>query len=199
MRLAGISPALFRPVKRILQIAIVTACILAVTVVPVSAATLQRLSLDDMIAQSPSIVRGTVTASWAAFTGSIVYTHYKIQVSEQFKGTPSSSVEIMVPGGTVKESHQSFSGSPLLNQGDEFVFFLWTSKTGITWITGLTQGLFALPAGSPSDATATRQPSRELTLDAATARPVKDTSLSMSLSELRARVAASLAAQGGAK
>ena len=152
--------------------------------------------MDDMIAKSTGIVRGTVTASWSAFTGSVIYTHYRIQVSESFKGAASSSVEIMVPGGTVKDLHQGFSGSPVLNKGDQFVFFLWTSKAGITWITGLTQGLFTLPAGSPADAVATRQPSRELTLDAATGRPVKDTALSMSLSDLRSRVAAS---QGGAK
>ncbi len=72
-----------------------------------------------------------------------------------------------MPGGTVNGVQQSFSGSPLLKQGDEFVFFLWTSNTGITWITGLTQGLFALPAGD----TATRiewphgTASRELMLD----------------------------------
>ena len=52
----------------------------------------------------------------------------------------------MVPGGAVNGMQQSFSGSPVLNRGDEFVFFLWTSNSGITWITGLTQGLFALPA-----------------------------------------------------
>jgi hypothetical protein len=197
--LAGIPPALFSPVKRISQIATVFACVFTAALQSLAGATLQRLSLDEMIAKSTGIVRGTVTASWSAFTGSIIYTHYKIQVSEQFKGTNSGSVEIMVPGGAVGDLHQSFSGSPLLNQGDEFVFFLWTSKTGITWITGLTQGLFALPAGSPVDASATRQPSRELTLDGTTGRPVKDTVLSLSLSDLRTRVAASVAAQGGAK
>ena len=185
--------------KRLLQFAVVTACLLMAALLPLRSATLERLSMDDMIGKSTSIVRGTVTASWSAFTGSVIYTHYKIQVSERFKGAASSTVEIMVPGGTVKDLHQGFSGSPLLNKGDEFVFFLWTSKAGITWITGLTQGLFTLPAGSPSEATATRPPSRELTLDAVTGRPVKDTALSMSLSELRSRVAASVAAQGGAK
>src|SRR5450432_2029761 len=83
-----------------------------------------------------------------SLTGSVIYTHYQIQVSEQFKGATRNSVEVMTPGGTVKALHQSFSGSPVLNQGDEFVFFLWTSKGGITWITGLTQGLFSL-AGEP--------------------------------------------------
>jgi hypothetical protein len=106
----------------------------------------------------------------------------------------------MLPGGTAKGLSQSFSGSPVLKQGDEFVFFLWTSKGGITWITGLTQGLFSLPPGDGgTDRMATRAASRELMLDQQTSRPVKDAALTMSLSELRSRIAATLAAQGGGK
>ena len=169
----------------------------AASVLPVECATLERLSLDDVIVRSTTIVRGKVTASWAAYTGSVIYTHYQVQVSEQFKGTAAGTVEVMTPGGTVKGLTSSYSGSPVLNVGDEFVFFLWTSKGGITWITGLTQGLFALsPAAVDPERTATRAASRELMLDAATARPVKDAPLSMRLSELRARI---VAAQGGGK
>jgi hypothetical protein len=168
-------------------------------VLPLQSATLERLSLDDMITRSTTIVRGKVSASWTAFTGSVIYTHYQIQVSEQFKGTAQNTVEVMTPGGTVKGLSQSFSGSPVLNQGDEFVFFLWTSKSGITWITGLTQGLFSLTGESTSDRTATRSASRELMLDPDTSRPVKDTALSMKLSVLRSRIASSIAAQGGVK
>jgi hypothetical protein len=187
-------------VKRYLILAmVVTSCVL-----PLQCATLERLSLDDMITRSTTVVRGKVTAAWAAYTGSVIYTHYQIQVSEQFKGTPRNSVEVMLPGGTARGLSQSFSGSPVLKQGDEFVFFLWTSKGGITWITGLTQGLFALAsAGAGTDAgtdrMATRAASRELMLDHETSRPVKDTALTMSLSELRSRIAATLAAQGGGK
>jgi hypothetical protein len=183
-------------VKRYLILAmVVTSCIL-----PLPGATLERLSLDDMITRSTSIVRGKVTASWPAFTGSVIYTHYQIQVSEQFKGTPRNSVEVMVPGGTARGLSQDFSGSPVLKQGDEFVFFLWTSKGGITWITGLTQGLFSLaPGDAGTDRVATRAASRELMLDRQTSRPVKDTALTMSVSELRTRIAATLAAQGGGK
>ena len=186
--------ALVACVKRYVILAmLVTSCVL-----PLPSATLERLSLDDMITRSTTIVRGKVAASWAAYTGSVIYTHYQIQVSEQFKGTPRSSVEVMLPGGAAKGMSQSFSGSPVLKQGDEFVFFLWTSKGGITWITGLTQGLFSLPPGDEgTDRMATRAASRELMLDRQTSRPVKDTPLTMSLSELRTRIAATLAAQGG--
>jgi hypothetical protein len=188
--------ALVACVKRYAILAmLVTSCVLRLP-----SATLERLSLDDMITRSTTIVRGTVAASWPAFTGSVIYTHYQIQVSEQFKGTPRNSVEIMMPGGTAKGLSQSFSGSPVLKQGDEFVFFLWTSKGGITWITGLTQGLFSLPPGNAgADRVATRAASRELMLDRQTSRPVKDIALTMSLSELRSRIAATLAAQGGGK
>ena len=188
--------ALVAGVKRYVILAmLVTSCVL-----PLPSATLERLSLDDMITRSTTIVRGKVAASWAAYTGSVIYTHYQIQVSEQFKGTPRDSVEVMLPGGTAKGLSQSFSGSPVLKQGDEFVFFLWTSKGGITWITGLTQGLFSLPPGDAgTDRVATRAASAELMLDQHTSRPVKDTALTMSLSELRSRIAATPAAQGGGK
>ncbi|MEO8594319.1 MAG: hypothetical protein ABI759_13465 [Candidatus Solibacter sp.] len=182
--------------KRILIVAMV----LASCLLPLHSATLERLSLDDLIVRSTTIVRGKVTGSWADFTGSVIYTHYKVQVSEQFKGVARSTVEVMTPGGSVKGVQSTFSGSPLLNNGDEFVFFLWTSKTGITWITGLTQGLFSLASeAGPADRMATRTASRELMLDPATSRPVKDTTLNMKLSDLRSRIAATLAAQGGGK
>jgi hypothetical protein len=182
-------------VKRYLILAaVLTSCVL-----PLESATMGRLSLDDMISRSTTIVRGKVTSSWAAFTGSVIYTHYQIQVSEQFKGATQNTVEVMTPGGTVKGLSQSFSGSPVLTQGDEFVFFLWTGKNGITWITGLTQGLFSLAGDGATERTATRSASRELMLDPDTSRPVKDTALSMKLSDLRSRIAATLAAQGGVK
>jgi histidinol dehydrogenase len=38
----------------------------------------------------------------------------------------------VVPGGTVNNSRQSFSGAPTFGAGDEFVFFLWTSKAGLS-------------------------------------------------------------------
>jgi hypothetical protein len=174
-------------VKRVLPIALLA----AFAAMPLVSATLARLSMDDLIQQSTSIVRGTVGESWAAFNGPVIYTHYRIQVSERYKGAPQKTVEVVVPGGTVGTVRQTPSGSPFLNAGDEFVFFLWTGKTGVTWITGLTQGLFALP-GAGTDPMARRAANRELMLDPATARPVKDSEISMKLSDLRARIAAGL-------
>jgi len=185
--------ALFRGVKRL-------ALLLTLGLLPLECATLERLTLDDMIAKSTAIVRGRVTGSWTAFTGPVIYTHYRIQVSERFKGPSQGSVEVLVPGGVVNNLRQSFAGSPQFNQGDEFVFFLWTSKAGLTQVIGLTQGLFALPQDGATDPVATRAASREVMLDPGTGHPVKDQALVMRLSELRSRISSGLAAsKGGAR
>jgi hypothetical protein len=186
--------ASFHPVKRHVWLAV----LLVLGIHPLPCATLEQLTLDDLIAQSTAIVRGTVVDSWAARTGSVIYTHYKIQVSENFKGPRPSFVEIVVAGGVVNNLSQSFSGSPTLNKGDQFVFFLWTSRAGLTQIMGLTQGLFAIAPGASTDPMATRAASRELMLDPKTAQPVKDAMLSMRLSDLRSRIASTLQASQGA-
>src|SRR5947208_1198784 len=102
------------------------ALVLFVCSMPLQCATLERLSLDDMIAKSTSIVRGTVGGSWAAFAGPVIYTHYTIQVEEKLKGTAGNSVEVVVPGGVVNNLRQSFSGAPALIGGSRYVLFLYT-------------------------------------------------------------------------
>ncbi|MBS1857022.1 MAG: hypothetical protein JST11_16755 [Acidobacteria bacterium] len=172
------------------------ALLVASGVLPLRGATLERLSMDDLIVKSTAIVRGTVSSTWTAYRGRDIYTHYKIQVSESFKGPAQQVVEIMVPGGVIGALHQTVAGSPTLAPGDSYVFFLWTSNQGVTWIMGLTQGLFRLSGSDAVDPTATRAASGELMLDPATARPVKDAALSMKLSALRTRIAGRLKAGG---
>ncbi len=193
MGLVGMRSAFPHPVKRPIWLV----CLLVLGMRPLPCATLEQLTLDNMIAQSTAIVRGTVVDSWAALTGSVIYTHYKVQISESFKGPRQSSVEVVVAGGVVNNLSQSFSGSPTLNRGDEFVLFLWTSRAGLTQIMGLTQGLFAIAPGASADPMATRAASRELMLDPKTAQPVKDAMLSMRLSDLRSRIANTLQASPG--
>jgi hypothetical protein len=186
MGLHGIGSAFYNPVKRHFMFALV----LTVCMSPLQSATLERLSLDDMIAKSTAIVRGKVSSSNAVATGPVIYTEYTIQVSERFKGAAGDSVQVSVPGGTVNGLRQSFSGAPTLNPGDEFVFFLFTGRDGRSAIIGLTQGLFSLDGSA--DPLSTRTASRELMLDRLTGRPVKDETMVMRLSDLRGRIATGL-------
>lgn len=188
MSLVGTETALSGGVKRHL----LSALVLTLCLMPLQCATLERLSLDDMIAKSTSIVRGKVTGSWAAFSGPIVYSHYTLQVSERFKGSGGNTVEVVVPGGAVNGVRQSFAGTPSFQAGDELVFFLWMGKSGQNQVIGLTQGLFSMAADGTADPLVTRAASRELMLDS-DGRPVKDQTLKMRLSELRSRISGTLA------
>ena len=188
----GLRTAVLTFVKRHFRLALVLTFAM-----PLQCATLERLSLDDMITKSSSIVRGKVSSSYAAFSGPVVYTHYVIQVSERFKGAAAGDqVEVLVPGGAVKGQRQSFAGTPSLTGESEYVFFLWTSRSGLTQLIGLTQGLFSVSADTSGDPFATRAATRELMLDSSSGQPVKDQTLKMHLSELRSRISRTLATAG---
>src|SRR5262245_36115972 len=118
-----------------------------------------------MAAKSTAVVRGKVLSSRAAFSGQVIYTHFRIQVTERFKGPTESSVEVVVPGGVVNNLRQTFAGTPEFQVGEEYVFFLWTGKDYLNHVIGLTQGLFTLSKDHTNDPTATRLASREMMLD----------------------------------
>ncbi len=160
------------------------------------AATLEKLTLDDMILKSTDIVRAKVSSASTSFRGvasrsGMIYTHYTIDVSERYKGSPATRMDVAVPGGLALGYQQVFPGAPALKAGDEFVFFLWTSRTGLTQIIGLSQGLFTLTSDAAGKLTAGRNASSELMLDRS-GNPVSDDGIRISLSALKARISAAL-------
>ena len=155
------------------------------------AATLSRLSLDDMISQSTAIVHARVQGSSAALRGSIIYTYYQIQVLDTWKGQAPDNVA--VPGGVFNGSRQSFDGTPQLNENKEYILFLWTSPSGLTQIIGLTQGLFDVSASSSGSLTAMRSASSNTVIDPNTGRAVKDQPLQIKLGDLTTQIATTLA------
>jgi hypothetical protein len=163
-----------------------------------SAATLERLSLEETIEKSTAIVRGRVLGSHAAFRGSTIYTHYRVQVLERWKGGPQATLEVLVPGGVSAGLRQTYTGVPQLTEGKEYVLFLWTGRNGLTQIIGYTQGVFELPKKTGSGAAmAYRAACTETMLDRA-GKPVQDEPLLIPISELSRRIAAVLA-KGAAK
>ncbi len=156
------------------------------------AATLQRLSLDDMARKSTAVVRARVGQSYAAARGSTIYTHYRLQITDTWKGGGGTDLDVVLPGGVAGGLRQTFPGTPTLVSGKEYVLFLWTGSSGLTHIIGLSQGIFELAAGAGGQWTALRHASTELMLDAS-GRPVRDEALRMRLTDLRQRVRATLA------
>jgi len=161
------------------------------SIAQLGAATLSRLSLDDMITQSTAIVHVRVQGSSAAFRGSTIYTYYQIQVLDTWKGQAPAS--LAVPGGAANGFQQNFDGTPQLIPGKEYILFLWTSSGGLTQIIGLTQGLFEVSTDANGTMTAQRSASTNALLDPATGKAVKDQPLQIQIGALTAQISSALA------
>jgi hypothetical protein len=165
----------------------------------VRATTLERLTLDDMTLKSTAIVRARVTGSHSAYLGTgrgaDIYTYYQLQVLETWKSPgPAPTLaptEVAVPGGVANGIRQSVAGAPELKPGQEYVLFLWTSRSGLTQVIGLSQGVFNLSeessGGGSGVALAQRPPASELMLNKS-GNPVVDRAVSYQLQELRQHV-----------
>lgn len=172
----------------------IAAAISALLLVPglSSATTLQQLSLDDMIRKSSEIVHGTVQCSGAAWRGSTLYTNYRVQVVEQWKGASAMQLDFSVPGGALNGIRQTYAGAPAIAEGQDVLLFLWTSKSGLRQVIGLSQGLFTLTARPDGQLFVSRGAATEIMLGP-NGQPVQDAGFSMLLSDLRSRVANTLA------
>lgn len=159
----------------------------AALAIPAGATTLQQLSLSEMIAQSTAIVRAKVTGTRAAYRGTTIYTYYKLSVVENLKATTPATVEVAVPGGVVNGLRQTVAGAPTPKLGEEYVIFLWTSKSGLTQVIGLSQGLFSVQEGATGQSILLRLAAGELMVNAK-GQPVEDQPVSLGLDELRRRV-----------
>jgi len=166
-------------------------------VAPLPGATLRQLSLGDLIQKSSDIVRVKVMSSYGEFRGKAIYTHWKLQVTERWKGAGQASVDVLVPGGSAAGFHQSVPGAPQLVTGQEYLLFLWTSKSGAIYLTGWGQGVFSLSKNGAGDVTASRAPASETMLDPATWLPVQDEGLQMRYADITAQIAATLTAGSG--
>ena len=171
----------------LMRLAFVVACSL-LSLCPLHSATLERLTLDDMILQSTEIVRGRVISSRSVMRGPVVYTLVQVQVDESWKGSRNGRVEVAIPGGTFGKLRQSFSGAPSLEQGPDYLLYLWTGRSGGTQVIGLSQGLFVITRNKSGQTVASRPASTEQVLDPKTGQEVLDAAITMRLDAMRGRV-----------
>ena len=168
-------------------------------IVPTWATTLEQLTLDDMAQKSTAIVRARVMGSHAGTHGSHgtdIYTYFELQVLETWKSSEpinrQTTTEVAVPGGAFDGIRQSVTGAPELKPGQEYVLFLWTSRSGLTQIIGLSQGVFQLSGEGSGEVVAQRPAASELMLNHS-GLPVDDHAVRMPLQDLRMHVLQALA------
>ncbi len=158
------------------------------------AATLERLSLDDMTSRSTAIVRARAVSSSTVQIGSIIYTKTRFEVLERWKGPDAAQVDVTEPGGTRGGASEHYVGVPHFSPGQELVLFLWTGPSGRTQVIGLSQGALQVARTAPDgDAQVIRQPSGETMVAPGTGKPVQEEAISMSLGRLALRIQSTLA------
>ena len=160
------------------------------------AATLEQLSLEEMVRQSSAIVRAKAAGSRSVRDGALIYTLVGLEVLEQWKGDRAVGLEVALPGGQVGGFRQHFGGVPVLTPGQEFVAFLWTGPSGRTQLLGLSQGFFEVTRDARGQAQVRRKPTADLMLNAESALPVPYPAIEMSLEALAAKIR-SVSAAGG--
>ena len=162
------------------------------------AATLEKLSIEDMAVKATVIVRGQVTGCTGETRGPLIFTRCRVQVSERWKGAAGANVDFLVPGGTAGGHTQKFTGTPSFQSGEQYVLFLWKGRSGMTQIIGLSQGVFDIQTDGKGGITVKREASTEVMLDAA-GRPVKDEAITLTVGALKQRVERAIAGGGDAK
>ena len=150
--------------------------------------TLEKLTFEEMVEKSTQIVRGRIALSSVRQHGAIYYSHYTVQVSEQYKGPSAKMIDVVLPGGTIGWSQQTFSGVPVFPANTDLVLFLWTSKAGLTHIIGLTQGVFQVSKDASGQTIFSRESIRDGLNDGRTGRPAADGGMRFTATEFTTRV-----------
>ena len=156
------------------------------------AATVRPLSIEEMTAEATSVVHARVEESRVEAAGPLIYTVYRLEISETLKGEPAAA-EIALPGGRLGAAEQHYSGVPDLQQGREYVLFLWTGPSGRTQAVGLSQGVLRIE--TRGDEVRVRRGRLADAFIAPGEDRAGDEAINMSFDEFAARVRAGLAAQ----
>jgi hypothetical protein len=158
-----------------------------------SAATLEQLSLDEMIQKSTGIVGGMVTDTSTELRGPVVYTRYRVRITQRHKGAATGTeMDVFVPGGRHGALTQTFPGSPTLAKGQEYLLFLWAGRSGMSQVIGLSQGLFDITKDAAGEALVVRRAAQATVVDSS-GKLVEDTPVSLRLREMVDRIQRTLA------
>jgi hypothetical protein len=83
------------------------------------------------------------------------------------------------------------AGAPTLAVGQDYVLFLWTSKSGLTQVIGLSQGLFNVSTNAQGQLIVSRGAAASPMLNSS-GQFVTDTNLQMTLAQLASAIQAAL-------
>jgi hypothetical protein len=112
----------------------------------VSALSVRPLSLEDLCAGADEIVHATVDRVESYWQGQRIETRVRLSVEETWKGSPASTIELTVPGGTVGGVTMVCSEAATFREKDRVVTFL-RSTNGARQVYGWFRGQYTVVGG----------------------------------------------------
>lgn len=163
---------------------------------PGQAATLERLSMDEMIQKSTEIVRGRVMTLGVSTRGSILHAGAG-GGDGAVEGLAERGDRGLDPRRAERQPAADLLGAPALAVGSEYVLFLWAGASGNRQVIGFSQGAFDVKLDAKGNPQMQRSATSETMLDDR-GREVGDVPVRMSLTDLRKLLKSSLGNQAGA-
>ncbi len=151
------------------------------------AATLEKMTVEEMSQKATLIVRGRVGGCAGEARGPVIYTSCTLSVTERWKGTARPTIRFVIPGGRANGLTQTFTGTPKFTGGNEYVLFLWSGRSAVNQLIGLSQGVFNLQPQVAGEAKARREKSAARMVDSE-GNDVADEAVEVRVTELRQRV-----------
>ncbi len=105
-------------------------------------------------------------------------------------------IDVAVPGGALNGMQQPVAGAPTLVPAQDYVFFLWTSRSGLTQVIGLSQGLFNITTNAQGQVMVSRGAATSPMVNSS-GQSVTDSNLQMPLAQLVSQIQAVLAGGSG--
>jgi hypothetical protein len=132
------------------------------------AASLIPMYLDDLTAESQTVVYGRVAAARAEWDDEHdwIYTVYTVEAAQYLKGQLGPTFELVEPGGERDGMAMLVEGVPVFKTGQDAVLFVWTDPQGRHQVTGFEQGAVGIETDA---ATGARIASRAIPLGSARA------------------------------
>jgi len=123
-----------------------TALTVAILPAPVSATTVAKLNLEQLVQRADLIIQGQVESVYSQWDDQrhLVFTYISIRVDEPLKGERRQSILIRQVGGIAGTIQMSVAGVPEFKNGQMAVVFLKRQDDSTFHVVGMNQGLYEI-------------------------------------------------------
>jgi hypothetical protein len=165
--------------------------LLALLAVPAGATVVLRAGVEDLAERCGRAVLGRVvdTATVEDRADGTFWTQHRVRPEETWIGEGGGDVIVSVPGGTIGRVTQEFHGGAHLVRDGRVALFLWTDARGRHQVLGEAQGAFAVTRDRSTGEDSCTNSVEGLALVDAAGKTVDARPTSLSLQDLRRRVA----------